>query len=97
VVTAGQASEVLPVATHVAVVGIPVQQATTVLTLPAAPSEGSTVTIKDEAATAGTTTIIVSSPGTTVEGGETLTISANYGSVTLLFVGGRWVVQSRLF
>jgi len=62
-----------------------------IVTLPAGPTVGQAVTIKDAAGNAGTYPITVSGGGALIEGAPTLPINFNYGWVALLFSGGQWV------
>ena len=60
------------------------------ITLPASPTAGQTVTIKDMLGNAGNWAITVAGNGQTIEGMATLVISFNYGWLDLIYTGVQW-------
>ena len=62
------------------------------IALNASPSTGQTVTIKDLTGTAGTNNITITPAAGNIDGSGTYVITANYGSVTLVYSGSQWFV-----
>jgi len=60
------------------------------ITLPAIPTAGQGVTIKDMLGNAGTYAITVSGGAQTIEGAATLAIHSNYGWLDLIYTGVQW-------
>jgi hypothetical protein len=77
----------------VVVVNKTVGSATTV-TLPAAPTTGEMLVVKDGKGDAGTNPITVGGNGKTLDGAASYTIDVNSGSVTLVYNGTEWDILS---
>lgn len=62
------------------------------ISLPSSPAPGRTITIKDAGGTASPSASIVIIPASgNIDGGTSYTISAPYGTVTLIYSGARWL------
>jgi len=59
--------------------------------LPASPSEGQEIEIKDTLGNAGSFPITVDGVGQMIEGSPTMVIAFNYGWVDLIYTGSLWV------
>lgn len=64
----------------------------TTITLPAAPTTGSMVVVKDGKGDAATNNITVDGNGKNIDGDATRVISVNYGAVSLVYNGTQWNV-----
>lgn len=74
-------------------IGITDTTATRTVTLPATPSSGVMMFVKDESGAAGTNNITVNtSDGSLIDGSSTAIINQNYGSLSFIFRNGNWWV-----
>jgi len=64
--------------------------ATITILLPATPTAGQTVTIKDMLGNASTYPIVVAGNGKTIEGAASLVINYNYSWLDLIYTGVQW-------
>lgn len=72
-------------------VGITSTAAVRTVTLPATPSDGVLMIVKDESGAAATNNITVNtSDGTLIDGNATAIINQNYGSLSFIFRNGNW-------
>lgn len=63
-----------------------------VLTLPASPTAGFRVLVKDSTGAAGTKPIVIDGNGKLIDGGSNYTLSIAYAAVDLIYNGTSWVV-----
>ena len=61
------------------------------ITMPATPTIGQEVTIKNTAGNAAARNITIAGGSRTIEGASTLVISTNYAWVALIYTGAEWV------
>lgn len=64
--------------------------AVTAVTLESAPATGRVLTIKDGLGDAATNAITITPASGTIDGAATMTVSANYAAVTLVYNGYEW-------
>lgn len=60
------------------------------VTLPATPTAGQTLTVKDMSGNAGTYPITVAGGAATIEGAASIVIRSNWGWVSLIHTGVQW-------
>lgn len=65
---------------------------TITITLPASPSIGRTLIIKDKDGLAGTYNVIVNGNGKNIDASSTFTMNQNYASIMLIFNGTNWSI-----
>jgi hypothetical protein len=75
-----------------ALFGVSLAAAIATFTLPAAPTNGRQIIIKDAGGTFGTYNLTVNGNGKNIDGAGTFVMNNNYSSITLYYNGTQWLI-----